>query len=466
MDPSREGALWAGICDQIRQQIRSGTLLPGDRIPPSRAMAEELGVSRGTVLAAIELLIAEGLLEGRRGSGTFVAQDATASPVSNRRQKRLPPRVLRVIPDVDPSTDSRINFQPCRPSLEAFPVTPWRRAFAAAAEFTRGPDYGDPRGEPRLREAIATYLRRARGLQVEPDEILISNGAIQAVHWLCRLFARPGDSVAMEDPGYPLARQAFELNGARVVSYPVDEHGLVVDALPADGGGHRLVYVTPSHQFPTGSRLSRPRRVQLIDWAVANGVLVLEDDYDGEFRYDVPPLPPLASLSTCGYVIYLGTFSKTLFPSLRIGFTVAPRELIDELAAYRNALDYQCGALPQIALARFIEDGDFERHILRMRRIYAQKRRALREAMADCNFPGELCGIDSGINGTVLLEPGVPPARVVAAAAKRGIYVTPIERYRQHPVSDDRALILGYGALSEAQIGRGIASLASIVQSA
>ena len=281
------------------------------------------------------------------------------------------------------------------------------------------------------------------------------------------MFAGPGDSIAMEDPGFPLARQAFQLNGARVIPYPVDSEGLQVDALPADGGGHRMVYVTPSHQFPTGGRLSRKRRAQLLDWATEHEVLVLEDDYDGEFRYDVPPLPPLAALSPCGYVIYLGTFSKTLFPALRLGYVVAPKELIDELAAFRTAMDYQSAAVPQVALARFIEDGDFERHILRMRRIYAGKRRALCESMERFEFPGELKGIDSGIDGMIRLREGILSTEVATAAAKHGVYLTPLSRYRHHRtrVDDDDAIVLGYGAVGDDQIREGIGLLAKLVQS-
>lgn len=466
--------IWIGIASQIREQIAAGNLAAGDRIASSRVLARDLGVSRGTVLAALELLAAEGLLEGRQGSGTFVAQCAKPRPPRRTRAPALPPRARKIAPDVDPANHSRINFQACRPSLEAFPVAPWRRAFAAAAEFTYGPDYGDPRGEPRLREAIASYLGRSRGLSVTPSEILISSGMIQALQLLTSLYIGTGGRVVMEDPGYPLARQVFKMHGAQIVSCGVDRQGLRVEDLPdlgrknaAHGGRLRLLYVTPSHQFPTGSRLSLERRARLLDWSARHGVLVLEDDYDGEFRYDVPPLAPLAAMARTtawGHVAYLGSFSKTLFPSLRLGFVAAPEELIDELAACRNVADYQSGAVPQIALARFIEDGEFERHILRMRRIYAKKRRVLSDAIEAAGLPGELSGTDSGINGMIRLSDGPTASEIAAGALKRGVNVTPLARYSNLGTIRDDAIILGYGACSEDQIREGVQILAEVIR--
>ena len=312
---------------------------------------------------------------------------AVSSPLPNNR---LPESLKTVIPDVDEPFVGELNFQACRPSLEAFPQKAWRRAAADAASRLPKSDYGDPQGELELRIAIAAYLCRARGLDVNAEEIIITNGAIQAMFLIANLYLSPEATVAFEDPGYPLARQTFEMTGAKILATPVDEQGLCVDKLPRDGGNIKFVYVTPSHQFPSGARMSIQRRQQLLEWAKRNNALILEDDYDGEFRYDIAPLPPMAAMSASGFVIYMGTFSKTLFPSLRLGFAAGPKALIKEMISYRAVTDYQTNSLTQLTLASFIESGEFEKHVHRMRRIYAKKRLCLRNAIVNTKFSGSV----------------------------------------------------------------------------
>jgi GntR family transcriptional regulator/MocR family aminotransferase len=309
-------------------------------------------------------------------------------------------------------------------------------------------------------------LCRARGLDISADEIIITNGAIHAMHLVASLYLDDRNSVAFEDPGYPLARQTLALTGATIVPITVDEEGLCVDQLPADGGNIKFVYVTPSHLFPTGQRLSLQRRQSLLDWACSNDALILEDDYDGEFRYDIAPLPPMAAMCESGPVVYFGTFSKSLFPSLRIGFAAGSKALIKEIADYRAVTDYQTNALSQLTLAKFIENGEFEKHIHRMRRLYASKRRCLRDAIAHASLGGHLSGTDSGMNALIRLDTDVSATNIADRARLEGLFVTPVSRYCQMTSIPDNALVVGYGAVSEAQIREGIDTLAAIIRKA
>ncbi|MEL6868840.1 MAG: PLP-dependent aminotransferase family protein [Pseudomonadota bacterium] len=461
LDPTdRAGSL----ATQIRDLVKHGQLSAGHKLPASRRLAVELGVARGTVVAALETLVAEGLLESRRGAGTFVS----AVCCSSRRVStigRSPPLGREILAaDVDPSAGVAMNFQPCRPSLEAFSQTAWRRAAAFAATATPSSDYGDPQGEPALRIAIAAYLCRARGLDVDPQQIIVTHGAIQALQLMSELYIAPGDAIGFEDPGYPLARQAFAHGGAHIVPIAVDEEGLDVAALERTSQAVRLVYVTPAHQFPTGARLSLDRRQQLLAWAVQNNALILEDDYDGEFRYDIAPLAPMAAMDTGGFVTYLGTFSKTLFPSLRIGYAAGDRRIITKLAALRTARDYQTTALTQLTLARFIDNGDFERHVYRTRKLYAGKRDTLSAALAASDLPGKLCGMSSGLNALIRLDVSIPAPVLAAKAQVAGMTIAPLSRYAHDPRGADNALVFGYAAASNEEINAGIELLADIAR--
>ena len=454
------------IATQIRQMMAAGALRQGNKLPSTRSLAGDLGVARGTVVTALETLVAEGFLVTRRGAGTFVSSGCKLVTTVMEGSREPPARARIVTPDIDTPFRGPFNFQACRPSVDAFPQMAWRRAAAYASGRPPTSDYGDPQGEPALRVALAAYLCRARGLDVSADQIIVTNGALQAMQTLASLYLTPGTAVAFEDPGYPLARQMLSLTGATVLSVGVDEDGLCVERLPDYDANVRLIYVTPSHQFPTGQRLSLPRRQALLDWAAKHDALIMEDDYDGEFRYDIAPLPPLAAMSAGGSVVYFGTFSKTLFPSLRIGFAVGPKNLVREMASSRAVGDYQTNSLTQLTLAQFIDNGEFERHVLRMRRVYARKRELLAGVIERTGLDGQLSGIDSGLDALLRLNGQVAASTIADRARLQGICVTPIARYTQRRGQRDDALLLGYAAPTMQQIEQGIAQLADIIREA
>lgn len=459
---SAQGSMSKQLVHQLRQGIASQALQPGDRLPASRSLANDLGIARGTVTAAMDHLIAEGLLETRPGAGTYVAKDALAgsssSPIAT--SLHLTPK-LPLLPKVDPEQTYDIDFRPCRPSLEAFPQQLWRRCLAAAGNQPLAADYAEPQGELVLRDTIAGYLRRARGLSCDASNVLVTNGSIHAMHLLAKLFIRPGDSVLFEDPGYPLARQTFELAGANILATSVDTDGVNPNDFPKNTDNLRLVYVTPSHQFPTGGRLSLERRRALIRWAEQHQALIVEDDYDGEFRYDAAPLAPLATLDNrC--VIYCGTFSKTLSPQLRIGFAIAPSETIAQLAQIRFVQEYAPNTPMQLALAKFISDGHFEAHLHRTKRLYANKRQAVVEAIAQQHWAATVTGLASGLHVVVELGNNISAIRLAAAAAAEGIQVEPLSRYDIDKPLLDNAMVLGYAQPSLNQIREGIKTLAKL----
>ncbi len=462
-EPLDEANLSADISRQIRGMLAAGALCSGNKLPSTRTLARELQVSRGTVVTALETLIAEGFLESRTGSGTFVANGCRFERESVPKTK-LREFVLNVIkPDTDATFDGALNFQACRPSLEAFPKMAWRRAAADAASRLPSADYGDPQGELELRIAVASYLCRARGLDVNPGQIIVTNGALHAMHLLAGVYLQSGDEVVFEDPGYPLARQTFATSGATIVPVPVDQHGLIVDYLPPHGHSVKCIYVTPSHQFPTGERLSLTRRHQLIRWAQKYNAIIVEDDYDGEFRYDVAPLPPMAAMTSDGSILYCGTFSKTLFPSLRLGFAAGPEALIRAMTQYRALADYQTNSQMQLTLANFINSGQFEKHIYRMRRIYAHKREILGDAIRASNMRGKLTGTDSGLNALVQLDTDLSATNIADRARLSDVCVSSIARYAVSPRVKDSSLILGYAALSEANIIEGVNRISNAV---
>lgn len=464
--PIGQGSRAQQLADQCRRAIAAGVLRPGDRLPPSRRLAALLGVARGTVVTALEQLAAEGLVEAVVGSGTFVAAAAAVAgpPPPARAQPWQAPRVRPEAPAVDRALPGTLDFRPCRPAVSDFPIGPWRRCLSWAAGRRPDADYADPRGAPALREALASYLRRARSMALTADEIMVTNGAVHAMHLLANVYLagprhdEPG--VVMEDPGYPLARQLFEGCGARIYDCPVDADGLRTDQLPAASADIRLIYVTAANQFPTGARLSLPRRQALIAWARQVGALIIEDDYDGEFRYDVEPLPPLATVGS-GQVAYCGSFSKTLFPDLRLGFVTGRAEQIELLARYRTRTDYTGNQLVQRALARFVSDGHYERHIHRMRRRYSAKRRLVTERLEALQLPISLLGTESGLNLTVAFDApvqGLDAAAFARRGLQREVLVPTLGSYqRAHRQLD--GLVIGYAALDEAAIDRGLSAL-------
>ncbi len=445
------------IARQVRVAIEAKRLRAGDRIPSSRRLARELSIARGTVTTALDILIAEGLLESKQGSGTFVSKDVGLlhNPLLTESNVTWPELDRHPVPDIDAvETGNKIDLRPCRPCTASFPLNEWRRCASLAASQRPSSDYSDPKGRRSLRQEIASYLRRGRGLDASPENIIITNGAVHAMHLLARLFASSGD-VAIEDPGYPLARQVFELAGMKSHSVPVDQNGLRVDQLSNLSKPIKLAYVTPSHQFPLGSRLSLKRRHDLIEWAGAREALIVEDDYDGEFRYDVPSLAPLAALAP-GVVVYCGTFSKTLFPDLRIGFAVAPRPIIDAMANLRAISEYAPPILTQLTLENFIRGGFFERHVQKMRKTYRQKRQTVVDIVRSVSSSIKVVGLESGLSTILELPANLCADRLKARAGAAGVLVETINRYVHHPQHKRNGLVVGYAQPTIDEIESGL----------
>lgn len=458
----------AGVATAVRALIQEGVIRAGDRLPSSRQLASDLGCARGSVSTALEMLASEGLLETRPGTAARVAAAARwlGAPISDAGVASLPGVATMEPPDVDPLGQFAVDLRACRPSLERFPYARWRRCLSVTSGHALAADYGDPQGEVALRRQIAGYLRRARGLTCSYEQVIVTNGSVQAMDLLARVWLRPGDGVAYEDPGYPLARQVFRANQATLIPVSVDSEGLDVSALE-QRSGVRLAYCTPAHQFPTGSQLSLERRYQLLRWARSTNSIVVEDDYDGEFRFDGPPLAPLATLDPL-HVAYCGSFSKTLSPTLRIGYAVAHPDVIGAMTRARSVSEYACNSPLQLALARFIADGDFERHVARMRKAYARKRQVLMESLSRSPADVRLTGLASGLNALAELDSAQVLRGVIQRAAAANIAIAPLSRYRMSEAiggiagrgpEHEAALVIGFAEPSEMQIRAAIREL-------
>ncbi len=428
------------LYEQIRQAIAEGRVRPGDRLPPSRDLAKQLGISRFTVTTAYGFLTAEGFLEGATGAGTRVAMAA-----KSRLAPRAAPQAGKPVKAAASTMGApALQVELGVPDAASFPYEDLRRATWRATREIRaqgGTQYGDPAGDPVLRAAIATWIHRSRGVRATPEQVVITAGAQQAFDLIISTLARPGDVVVMEDPGYPPFRDLAKVRGARVVPVPADEDGLVVDALPARA---RLVYVTPSHQFPLGSVLPLSRRQKLLDWARACDAMILEDDYDSEFRFSDRPLEPLVRLDTGGRVIYVGSFSKSLSPSLRMGFAVAPRGLAGPLASMRQLLDAHSPAILQRTLARFIDSGMMDRHLRRARKLYRGRHQRIVDWFdGPGRHLGRLLAIDAGLHLTSELHDDLDERTVVANARDLGLTISGLGNFSVD--SRRQGLTFGYG---------------------
>ncbi|QRE77642.1 PLP-dependent aminotransferase family protein [Methylobacterium aquaticum] len=467
----------ARIGADLKAQIARGVYPPGSALPSTRALAAELGVSRTTVTAAYDQLVAEGYLETRPGARTRVAagilaaaSPGSAAPVPPHRLSAFGRRLLaEPAPPAAPAP--AIDFRYGDLSGDDFPVLAWRRALNAV--LLRRParlGYGDPRGLPALRAALQAYLWRARGVSCSPDQIVVVNGSQQGIDLCIRLLVDPGDRVAMEDPGYGTARRAFAAAGAALLPVPVDAEGLQTGRLPGLGPA-RLAYVTPSHQFPLGGVLPAARRQALLAWAEGCGALIVEDDYDGEYRFDARPVEALVSLDRAGRVIYAGTVSKTLSPQLRLGYLVVPPGLSEAFTEAKRLADRQSPGLEQAALAQFLAEGGYERHLRQVRRRNAGRRAALLAALAE-SFGGAVRveGAAAGLHLVAWFE-GVPAAAeagMAAAARAAGIGVYPVGPLYHDPAArPDRAgLLLGFAGSEPDAIRAGIRRLAAALAAA
>jgi GntR family transcriptional regulator / MocR family aminotransferase len=454
------------LYDSIRRMVLTRGLRPGDRLPASRGLAKALDVSRVTVTLAYEQLTAEGYLQARRGAGTFVSTqipdalgEAHGRSVPRVAQARV--RVskyadrLQEEPAVGEVPPAAIDLSCFAPDFDRFPMAEWRRTLSRRLRSSgkRLFQYaGDAYGYEPLRQAIATYVAKSRAIQCTAAQVLIVSGSQQALDLCARVLIDQEDSVGIENPGYPGTHGVFQAHGARVHTVPVDGDGIVVRRLKP---GARIIYTTPSHQFPTGASMSIARRMQLIDWARQHGSTLIEDDYDSEYRYHGAPLPALYGLAGDVPVVYIGTFSKVMYPGIRLGYLIATDALAQRFAAAKWTMDRHSSLLEQMALADFIKEGHLERHVRRMRRLYHQRRTALVSAL-DQHFgeAAEILGDQAGMHILVRfrnLEREPDPAR-------DGVRLTSASKYyfSNAPAND---YVMGFTAVTERALREGVSRL-------
>jgi GntR family transcriptional regulator/MocR family aminotransferase len=459
---TRRGDFSVQIYRQILEAVLDGRFRSGDRLPATREFARRLGVSRNTVAVAYERLVAEGVLVGRVGAGSFISLDSSAARVSQRSAPAgaVQPRdIWRSVSFLPRPQAMRYDFGVGTPDPHLFPLTTWRRLLAIElAAGARQAGYGEPAGVTRLRASIARHVAVSRGVRASADDVIVTSGAQQAFDLIGRVLVSAGAGVAVEEPGYPQVRRLFHSLGARVVGVPVDDEGLAVDDIPRDV---RLVYVTPSHQFPLGRAMSLQRRMALLAWAERRGGVVIEDDYDSEFRFDGRPLDPVQSLDRKGRVIYVGSFSKVLVPALRLGFLIAPASLRPALTAAKQLTDWHGETSTQAALARFIDAGLLAGHIRKAAREYRSRHLQIVQVL-ERRFAKLLEVVPSaaGLHVAALLRAGCAAdmIQVVRRAARRGVRVETLAAFFDGPVSRD-GLVIGYGAIPTSRIDDGLALL-------
>jgi GntR family transcriptional regulator / MocR family aminotransferase len=448
---------------QFRDGILSGRLAPGDRLPPSRELANHLGISRATVTTVYSRLVAEGFVEGRAGGGSYV----TGAPTTTRWQSvSTPLRPRPTLPTRTPQprleslpTDLRAGI----PDATLFPMKAWRQCLALST-LAAPPNYDNAAGEPELRRIIAHWIGRSRSVVARPDDIVITSGAQQAIDLTLRLLTVPGDRVAVEDPGYPPVRDLCIALSLIPVPIRVDSEGIVVAEIPDDV---RVIYTTPSHQSPTGATMSLTRRKALLEFATTNYVAVIEDDYDSEYRHVDRPLEPLHLLDRSGRVIYIGTLSKTLTPAMRVGFAAFPTELAPGATTLRRLSDMQPQTFTQQAVARFIADGHFDRHLRRTRKIYRQRHQIVIEFLDQQHQLGHLAAIGTnycGLHVTAYITNGQTENNIVDAAAAAGIALSNFSdcwMTRNQP----EGLTIGFGNVETEQLCEALTSLQTILSS-
>jgi GntR family transcriptional regulator/MocR family aminotransferase len=461
--------------EALRGAILEGRLRPGARLPSTRDLAGQLGVARGTVVAAVGQLAAEGYVAGRTGSGTYVRPDlpdawlqvkpARAAARNRPRAPRLSRWGSALEGSSFPLTGARSPrpFHAHLPALDAFPHEAWSRAVARAARRGVGERLADVdvRGLRALREAVAEHLRIARGVACSADQVIITPSLQQALDITARLTLDPGDRAWIEDPGYLGARAVLEGADAELVPLPVDDAGVAVADGVARAPDARLAYVTPAHQAPLGVTLSIERRLQLLDWARERRAWIFEDDYDADFRYEGRPLAALQGLDSAGVVVHAGSFSKTMSPALRLAYAVVPDALLDRFVAAKSVLDRFTPPLAQAALAELMSEGQFARHLRRMRELYGERRAALLDAIAsELRGAAVVIGASAGLDLAVRLPPGVDDRAAVDALAACSITAAPLSAYGLRPLARG-GLLLGFAAFSPARLRAAVASMAA-----
>ncbi|MBH3422401.1 PLP-dependent aminotransferase family protein [Pseudomonas gessardii] len=486
----RRQGLTRQLYEALRQRVLDGRLVSGTRLPASRDLAAALSISRNSVVRAYDQLYAEGFIQGRVGDGTYVAQlaEKLSTKLSTGLSTGLSPALSTIHADPPGISPRKVIHSPALgrletnhlplpptgpprafrvgvPAFDLFPFDVWAKLNAA---FWRKPDlqqlcYGDPAGDERLRGLIAAYLRSSRGLQCSAEQIVITSGAQQGISLCAQLLVAPGDRVALENPGYRAAGHAFAIAGAKLEGVAVDAEGIDCQALNALHDC-RLAYVTPSHQYPTGVVMSLPRRLELLAWAERTGGWIIEDDYDGEYRYSGAPLAPLAALDRSGRVLYVGTFGKVAFPALRLGYLVLPHGWVDAFTR-RRAVDVRHSEVStQAVMAEFMAAGHFQRHIRRMRRAALSRRNALLAGWpADVPGMGSLPGVAAGLHLTVRVEGLAREAQLLAQAHGAGVEINGLSSYwlpDASPTGNPRAgLVLGFAAVPETAIVQALARL-------
>jgi GntR family transcriptional regulator/MocR family aminotransferase len=484
LDNRSEIPLHRQLYDELRQAILARRLAAGARVPSTRALAESLNISRTTVTQSYDQLTSEGYLQAAIGSGTTVCHQlpddwlqttplkkVIQKPRAKHKSVRLSQYGESLIdrePFEPPEYEVAINFKSGRPALEEFPLRLWRRLYLRHYRTCNAKmlDYADgSQGFEPLRQAITNYVTRARAVNCQANQIIIVNGSQQALDLITQVVIDRGDAVALENPGYLGARRAFLAQGAKLLPVPVDESGIVVEKLASYVAAKpKVVYVTPSHQFPTGAVLSLPRRLELLAWAEQAEALIIEDDYDSEFRYCSRPIPALQGLADSHSVIYVGTFSKVLFPALRVGYMIVPEHLSSAFARAKWLADRQTPSLEQRVLTDFINEGHLERHLRRMRTLYDKRRQTLVRALKhQFGARVQIVGENAGMHLMVRLQTKLGDDEFVQRARREGVGVVSANLYYvQHGRHDE--FVLGYASLSERRILEGVRRLAKIVK--
>src|ERR1051326_5596533 len=468
------------IYSAYRNAIVAHSLRPKERVPSSRTLALELGISRIPVLNAYAQLLAEGYFETRVGAGTVVSSmlpdqvtpaQRTVVAVGSRNGNRPISGDCEALPSVErvlPWLGGRWGaFSAGQPALDQFPFKIWSRLSVRHCRNLRVPSmhYGNPMGVRDLREAIATYLRTARGVRCEAEQIMIVSGSQQGLEITTRVLLDRGSRVWMEEPGYRFARNVFNMNACRVVPVPVDSEGLNVSAGVKRCRKARAALVTPSHQYPLGMTMSASRRLQLLEWAHNSGSWIIEDDYDSEYRYDSMPIASLQGLDRGSQVVYLGTFSKVLFPSFRLGYVIIPSDLIERFLAVRIAMDIGPPVSLQLVLAEFIKEGHFSRHIRRMRSLYRERRNALLESIRnELDIAVNVTGEQTGLHLSVTLPRGFCDHEISERAARDRLWLAPLSASYAEQLCP-QGFILGFSHIAPEQMSSAIRKLRQVVHS-
>ncbi len=478
LDRTSTISLYQQLTEEIRTAVLEGRLKPNQKLPSSRSLAKSLTISRSTVTQSYEQLESEGYLETRQGSGTYICSKIPdewlkTESVKLKNKKAAKSYTLsefaQNLASIDrlsvDEPDYEISFRYGNPAIKYFPIQEWRKLIARHCQNSSEllnyfPDAG---GYFSLRQEIANYLGRSRAVRCTPEQVIIINGSQQALDLIARLIINPGDWIAVEEPGYLGARCCFQSQFAKIQPIAVNDAGLDVEALNNCEQDFKLVYVTPSHQFPTGVTMSLSQRIALLQWAEKTNTLIIEDDYDSEYRYESQPIPALQGMDRSGSVIYIGTFSKILFPSLRIGYLVVPSNLIPIVSKAKWLCDRFCPILEQYALTDWIRLGHFERHIRRMRQLYNLRRQALIAAFE--KYLGDrvtILGENAGIHLMAKIQTNLSDEIAIQKAAAAGIGLISARDYYLQPENQGE-FIFGYGQLEEGEIDRGIFKLSQML---